>query len=135
VKPLKSTPRGMTLIEVLVSLLLFSLAILGLVGMQARATAISLDAEDRSRASMLANDLIATMLIKGTATLTDDELNAWEKRVTNRADGGLSVPEDAAPTVMTDETSGVTTITIKWKAPYKASTDVPNQYVTSVSIQ
>ena len=51
----------MTLIEVLVSLLIFSFGFLGLIGMQARAVQLSTDAEDRSRAALLANDIVTTM--------------------------------------------------------------------------
>lgn len=132
-KPKQRTSRGVTLIEVLVSLLLFSLSILGLVALQARATAFSIDAEDRNRAAVLANELISAMWLNGSATLPDDTIKAWETKVKSPAAGGLNVPEKADPTFSTDK-SGVTTITIQWKSPHKATDDL-SQYTTSVVIQ
>lgn len=42
------------MIEVLVSLLIFSFGLLGMAGMLARSLTISIDAEDRNRAALLA---------------------------------------------------------------------------------
>jgi len=61
--------RGSTLLEVLVSVLIFSFGILGLVAMQVRATQYSVDAEDRNRAALLADDLAAQMRLARTVTL------------------------------------------------------------------
>ena len=46
--------RGVTLIEVLVSVLIMSFGILGIVALQARAIQFSLDADDRNRAALFA---------------------------------------------------------------------------------
>ena len=70
--------RGVTLLEVLVSILIFSFGILGLVGLQARATQYSVDAEDRNRAALLADDLAAQMRM---ARRVDIDTTAWEQRV------------------------------------------------------
>lgn len=133
-KPLKSS-RGTSLIEVLVALLLFSFGILGFVALQARATAFSLDAEDRTRAAMLANELISTMWMQGTNSLPAATVTAWKAKVTDATVSGLSVPTGYDPTVSTDTTTGVTTITINWRAPSKATTETVNKYITTVSIQ
>ena len=53
---------GAFLLEVLISILIFSFALLGLVALQARAVQFSVNAEDRNRAALLANELVATML-------------------------------------------------------------------------
>jgi type IV pilus assembly protein PilV len=69
--PRKSPPprqRGFTLIEVLVSVLIFSLGILGAVGMQANAVRLSTDAQQRAEATFLADQLLARMLIADPAT-------------------------------------------------------------------
>lgn len=60
--------RGFTMIEVLVSVLLFSVGILGVVGMQARAIRLSTDAQQRAEAAFLADQLLARMLISDQAT-------------------------------------------------------------------
>lgn len=60
------TPRlkdhqGFTLIEVLVSILIFSVGIVGLVGMQSLMISHSIDAENRIEAGHFANQLIGQM--------------------------------------------------------------------------
>lgn len=134
-KPKQRTSRGVTLIEVLVSLLLFSLSILGLVALQARATAFSIDAEDRNRAAVLANELISTMWLNGSAALPKTTIDAWKEKVKSPAAGGLNVPADADPSISPDPSTGATVITIRWKAPNKTSSDDVSQYTTSVVIQ
>lgn len=60
--------RGFTLIEVLISLLVFSLGILGLVAMQATAVRLATDARDRAIATFMADQLLARMLISDSTT-------------------------------------------------------------------
>ncbi len=56
------------MIEVLVSLLVFSLGVLALVSIQATATRLATDARDRALATFLADQLLARMLIADPAT-------------------------------------------------------------------
>ena len=58
---------GFTLIEVLVSVLIFALGILGLVGLQASAIRYATDAQQRAEATFLADQLLARMLIADPA--------------------------------------------------------------------
>lgn len=124
----------MSLIEVLVALLLFSFGVLGFVALQAKATGFSMDAEDRMRAAMLADELISTMWTAGTSSLSEATITAWKNKVKAGSGSGLNVPADADPSVSTDS-SGVTTIIIRWKPPYKNGAAPLSQYVTTVSIQ
>lgn len=55
--------QGAVLLEALVSILIFSIGILGLVGLQAAAIKNSIDAKYRSDASYLANQIISQMWI------------------------------------------------------------------------
>lgn len=139
---LRSRPRtccnlrnqsGVTLIEVLVSLLLFSIGVLGMVAMQAKAIAYSVSAEDRSRAANLAAELIATMWTEGTTSPSN--YAAWQARVQDAKTAGLP---NAAGSVAdsTDSTTGIktTTVTITWKAPAKAAGDADSSYFTQVVI-
>lgn len=66
--PRTAAPRGLTLFEVLVALLVFSLGVLGLVTMQATATRMAGDARSRAVATFLADQLLARMLISDPAT-------------------------------------------------------------------
>lgn len=59
---------GFTLIEVLVSVLLFSVGVLGAVGLQAAAIKMSTDAQQRAEATFLADQMLARMLIADPAT-------------------------------------------------------------------
>ncbi len=52
---------GVMLIEALIALLIFSLGVLGIVGLQSTATKISGDARYRSEAALMANELIGKM--------------------------------------------------------------------------
>lgn len=66
----RRAPRaaGFTMIEVLVSLLVFSLGVLALVQIQGTAVRLSTDARDRAVATFLADQLLARMLISDPAS-------------------------------------------------------------------
>jgi type IV pilus assembly protein PilV len=61
--------RGAFLLEALIGILIFSLGILGIVGLQARAIRFTNDAEYRAEAMYLANSLIAQMWTDDRGTL------------------------------------------------------------------
>lgn len=116
--------RGSTLLEVLVSVLIFSFGILGLVAMQVRATQYSVDAEDRNRAALLADDLAAQMRLARTVTLPTAQITAWQTRVADATTQGL--PGGTATIAVAGNTA---LITITWQQPRSALT---SQLVTEV---
>lgn len=118
--------RGSTLLEVLVSVLIFSFGILGLVAMQVRATQYSVDAEDRNRAALLADDLAAQMRLARTVTLPTPQITAWQNRVGDTATQGL--PNGTGSVAVTGNTA---VITIRWSPPRAALTET-NKLVTEV---
>lgn len=59
--PIVRPPRGFAIIEALIALLIFSLAVLGLVGLQASLARATASAKYRAEAAYLASDLIGTM--------------------------------------------------------------------------
>jgi type IV pilus assembly protein PilV len=130
--PRRSSPQshqaGVALIEVMVSLLIFSLGVLGVVAMQGKAITYTVDAENRSRAALLASEIVASMWLEGTTSPTT--LTTWASRVTDATVSGLP---NATPTVSTDTTTSITTVTITWRAPSKASTE-SSTYFTQVVI-
>lgn len=83
------TDRGFTLIEVLVSVVVFSLGVLGLVRLQATAVKMSTDARQRAEATFLADQLLARMLISDPATAST---------FAHHPDGGSCAPTGAAST-------------------------------------
>lgn len=116
----QSQQRGMALLEVLVSVLLFSLGILGLIGLQARAIGLSGEAEDRSRASMLANDIVSEVWLRREIAIPSSVVDEWKARVADAAGAGL--PEGEGSYV---PASGGTyaDITITWKTPSRKTND------------
>lgn len=125
--------RGMTLIEVLVAILIFSFGLVGLVALQARALHFSTSAEDTNRAALLANELTTTMTVSQTTSLPASAVEAWQARVADATTAGLP---NGAGTVSVDSTTGLATITITWQPPNAASGTVTsqNQYVTQFKV-
>lgn len=122
---LRSRQTGVLLLEVLISVLIFSFAILGLVGLQARAIQFSVDAEDRNRAALLTNEIVTTMWLHG-ATDTGQfsaDFDAWKDRLGDASAGGLPGGDG------TIGSGGL--ITVTW-APINGSAE--RKYVTKVSI-
>jgi type IV pilus assembly protein PilV len=66
-RPLRQQ-QGFTLIEVLVSVLVFSLGVLAMVGLQGSAIRLSTDAQLRADATFLADQLLGRMLIADPTT-------------------------------------------------------------------
>jgi type IV pilus assembly protein PilV len=127
-RPLKPQ-AGMTLIEVLVAILIFSFGLLGFVGLQARAIQYSTSAEDSNRAALLANEMASSLMLSQSVTPTAAALTAWQTRVADTTGNGLPSGQGTVST-----TGTVATITITWQAPTAASGAVNsvNKYVTQV---
>src|SRR5690242_6362179 len=61
--PLPTRQQGVMLLEALIGVLIFSIGILAMIGMQAIAMRATMDAKYRSEASFLANEIIADMWV------------------------------------------------------------------------
>lgn len=120
--------RGVSMIEVLVVIVLFSFGLIGMVGLQARAVQVSVSAEDSSRAALLANEIVSAMWGANSITLSSGEIAAWNTRVGDAANRGLP---NGAGTVVVAGT--VATVTITWRAPHEPAGTVHN-YVTQVQM-
>jgi len=120
--------RGVSLIEVLVVLVLFSVGLIGMVGLQARAVQVSVGAEDSSRAALLANDIASRMWGERSITLDTAVIDAWNLRVADATQGGLPNGVGTVTVVGT-----VATINITWRAPHEPSTTTRN-YQTQLMI-
>lgn len=111
-------------------MVIFSFALLGLVALQARATQVSYDAEDRTRASLMADEAVTLMWEYSTVSLPTtqaDAYTAWQKRVSTPTVSGLP---NGAGTVTTDANS-VTWITITWQPPSRTTS---SQYLTQIQM-
>jgi type IV pilus assembly protein PilV len=114
---------GVMLIEALVGILIFSIGILALIGMQGQAIRNTTDARYRSEAAFLATEVIGRMWIDianlpkfdkdyaSTFAPRDD----WVTKVSATLPG---VPVDApAPTIEFDTTINEVTVLIQWRQP------------------
>ena len=116
-KPQHRSPeaRGFALLEVLVSILILSFGILGIVGLQARAINFSVDAEDRNRAALLANEAATDMWVNRSVTIPAPLLSAWQTKVASPTAGGL--PSGSGTVTPVPGSSNSADITITWLAP------------------
>jgi type IV pilus assembly protein PilV len=81
----------MALMEALVSILIFSFGVLGLIGLEASAVNFSVDAEDRNRAAVFANEIASNMWLNNSvnnAAITA-LIPTWNTAVANTAAAGL----------------------------------------------
>lgn len=123
--------QGFSLIEVLVSILIFSLGVLGLVGLQAQATRYSIEAAERSRAALMANDLVAAMWGAQSTTVPTATLNAWTARLQDDKTSGLP---SATRTISAPDAAGTVTITINWTSVARGASGPSSKYVTQVTL-
>ena len=123
--------RGAMLIEVLVAILIFSIGVMALVGLQARMTQAQSTAKSRADATYLANELIGVMWSDTTNLSSYDgcdsyaRCNDWQDKVTN------SLPKGEGSVDVVDATTGEVAITVRWTSP----NDGEHQYVTTTFIR
>jgi type IV pilus assembly protein PilV len=122
---LKSPQRGVTLLESLLGILIFSIGILAVIGMQANAVRAVAEAKYRTDASFLANALIGQMWVdrgnlasyayagSGTPAAV---LQPWVDRVAATLPG----TDTFGPTITVDVDNTVT-VTIFWQHPEEAN--------------
>ncbi len=118
--------RGVTLIEVLVTVLIFSIGLLGLAGLQATSLRQNMSAYQRTQASVLAMDMLDRMRANRTAALAeqfDIKMNAdppspantmVEKELSNwLADLAATLP-DGDGSIDCDKGTSVCEIRVRW---------------------
>jgi type IV pilus assembly protein PilV len=121
---------GSMLLEALIAILVFSLGILSIIGMQATSIKLSGDAKYRADASLLANQLIGQMWVDDrTTAILQSKYNspngtaytAWLGSTANEGTVRKLLPE-ATATVTVVPITGVTTnsslvtVTLSWSA-------------------
>lgn len=148
----RNRQRGSMLLEGLISILLFSIGILAIVGLQATSIKISGDAKYRSDASLLANQLIGQMWASNRAPMTLQSnfsspngalYTNWSNSVSANLPGVSGVPGTVPnlPTVTfttnthTIAQSSIATITIYWISPSEQQNGLPaHKYVAVAEI-
>lgn len=111
---MNESQKGVALLEALIAILIFSLGILGLIGLQANATKTASQAKYRIDASQLASQRIGTIWV--------DQTNLASY---NETDSPVAVlPNGKRTTVVV---GNQVTVTVSWQAPGDASV---NSYQT-----
>lgn len=149
----KRLQAGSTLLEALVAILLFSMGIIALMGLQAVSIKNSIDAKYRADASYFANQIIAQMWVDranidsyahhataGTSACTPTGAastlpavtgtNGWTAQVTSALPGATA---DKQSIVVTEPLSDIkqVTVTVCWKSPQETTT---HNFVTTAQI-
>ena len=147
-----ASQRGSMLLEALIALLLFSMGILGLMGLQAIAVKNTADAKYRTEAAFLANQIIGQMWTENPANLPAYAHNPTTAGVCNFG-GGASANANVTAWLGNASTLGtvagnlpgatsvrqqiivgagnLVTVTICWQGPQEAA---PHNYVAIAQI-
>jgi type IV pilus assembly protein PilV len=104
--------RGIALLECLMALLIFSVGLLGLLGLEARVMSISVDSENRGRAALLASEIASQMWLNNTVLPTAAPIAALTAIAGDQTQGGL--PGGVA-TVVQIGTTKTANITVTWQ--------------------
>jgi type IV pilus assembly protein PilV len=153
----RNVPRhqsGVAILEALIAILIFSVGILGIVGLQARSVQGMSEAVFRSQAVQHADELIAEMWTSDPGlrkTLYESAnagvlYNTWKAKIVGGArmlPGAsanppiVTVVSTQTPVAMLDGTNFFTsdvTVTIRWVPPGAPPATPPSQYVTTARI-
>ena len=125
----RKSQSGVMLLEALIGILIFSLGVLALVGMQALAVKVSTESRERAEASNLASQLIGEMWIN-RGNLDSYNYTAGSGSIPTALTGWVSQVQAALPNVDTNLPSVVVgtpgiagvggsevVITVRWQAP------------------
>ncbi len=127
--------RGSILIEGLVAILIFSVGVLALMGMQSVAIKNASQAKYRNEAALLANQILSQMMVDqvNIANYVDGgsapARTAWDTQVAELLPNGSAV----ITYVDTAATPRFVTITLSWRGPDEPA-DAAHQYVTAANV-
>jgi type IV pilus assembly protein PilV len=132
---------GVALLEALIGILIFSIGILAVVGMQATAIKTVSDSKYRSEAAFLANQLLTQMwtdagnvssyAYAGTGT-PPARLTNWVNDVSSRLPGTTNALPVVAVSAATANGATVQ-ITVFWQLPEEASQNLPARNYTLIA--
>ena len=138
---------GSLLLEAFIAILIFSMGILAIVGMQTSAIKSSTDAKYRSEASLLANELIGQMWVsdRTQATLQNNfqggsgtdgaAYTNWYSTVRSALPGTVTYPPTVNIVPGANPATSVVTVVLQWKAPSDPPTDPAHRFTVTAQIQ
>ena len=117
-----SQQKGIMLLEALVGILIFSIGILAMLGMQAIGIRNTIDAKYRSEAAYLASEIVGQMWVDRTNIASYDDAGAGNARRTawNTRVASLLPQDPADPTVtapLITIAGRQATVIVRWKRP------------------
>jgi type IV pilus assembly protein PilV len=133
--PERNSQSGVMLIEALIGILIFSIGILALIGMQAAAIKNTTDARYRSEAAFLANQIISQMWVdRGNLATYDDAVGSYPPRDAWRANVEALLPgvNLAAATLVPSiavvgANNNQVTVVLQWRQPGGDPADPPRR--------
>jgi type IV pilus assembly protein PilV len=122
----RKAQRGVALLEALVGILIFSIGILAMLGLQAQSIRNTVEAKYRNEAAYLANQIVGQMWVD-RANMADYDtgggananMTAWRTRVANTLPG-ITVGGANSPTIAV--AASQVTVTLFWRMPGADST-------------
>ena len=138
---------GSLLLEAFIAILIFSMGILAIVGMQTSAIKSSSDAKYRSEASLLANELIGQMWVSNRtpATLQNNfqggggtdgaAYTNWYSNVRATLPGTTPNPPTVTIAPGANPATSVVTVVVQWKVPSDPPTDPAHRFTVTAQIQ
>jgi type IV pilus assembly protein PilV len=124
--------RGVMLIEALIAILIFSIGILAVVGMQGVAIKNVTESKYRSEAAFLANELIASMWTDATNVglynypgSSYTKLTNWVAKVNTTLPGTAGAPPRVTMLTAASAAGATVQIEIFWQLPEEASLGLP----------
>lgn len=142
--------RGSALLEALIAILIFSMGVIALMGLQAASIKNSIDAKYRADASYLANQIIGQMWVDranldnyahnpivgtvcaptGTASTLTKVTTDWLPQIAAALPGATSAKQQISVTTPLANTRQVT-VTICWQGPQETN---PHNFVATAQI-
>jgi type IV pilus assembly protein PilV len=126
--PAARAQLGIALIECMMALLIFSVGLLGLLGLEARVMNFSSESENRNRAAMFASELASQMWLNGTVTPGTADYTALQGTIADQSKGGL--PGGVANATVTVTPLTGTTNTADIVITWLEHTDAPGNLST-----
>jgi len=132
----QKSQQGVMLLEAMVAILIFSIGIVAVMGMQAASIAQVTQAKFRTDASYLANQILGKMWVDmpnvpSYATAGYTGRAAWDTVVANSLPSGLATITVAGTPIPASGGGATVTVTITWKLPEETNS---HQFTTSTLI-
>lgn len=128
----------------MVAIVIFSIAVVGLIGIQATAAKLGTDARYRSEANQLVNQFVGEMWISDRSVQTlrsrftsgGTDYGRWSRAVASLLPGvDVRTAHSTTAPVVSVDANGQVTVTVFWKPPNESSSTAPHSLTTITQIR